>query len=620
LLFVTRFRRSLNVASTRLILLRGNEGPSAAGRVIEAFGQFVVGGNYVVGFIVFVILVVINFVVITKGATRIAEVAARFTLDAMPGKQMAIDSDLNAGLIGEAEARQRRHRVQKEGDFHGAMDGASKFVRGDVIAGLIILVVNVLGGFFIGVFQKGLSVAEAARIYTLLSVGDGLASQIPALIVSTAAGMVITRTSSTGDLGKELERQLLCRPQALAVVAGILTLFAFIPGFPFFPFALAAMAAGGFSYNATVGQTKEEAAEKEAAKTEGKKPEGREDPVRPASLDLLELEVGYELIPLVDGEKGGLVERIRALRRQFLSDKGFLVPQIHIRDNLRLKSKEYTILVKGVEAGKGELRPGRLLAMNAGMAQDATQLVGEETREPAFGLPASWISPADKERAETMGYTVVDPETVLITHLSELVKRYAPELLTRQSVQGLLDGISQEHPKVVEELVPQNLTVGGVQKVLQNLLREEVPIRDLLTIVEDLADHAPQTKDPDELTEFVRQALSRTITFSYRTPEGVIPLMTVDPQIERVIREKVQEGMAIDPRTARRVMTSVQQAVEVFTKHSFMPVLLTIPGVRRHLRQLVGHYLPQIAILSHNEIADGVKIQSLGVMRFSDEA
>jgi flagellar biosynthesis protein FlhA len=617
LLFVTLFRLSLNVASARLILLRGEEGVFAAGRVIAAFGQFVVAGNYVVGFIVFIILVIINFIVITKGATRIAEVAARFTLDAMPGKQMGIDADLNAGLINEAEARQRRQRIQREGDFYGAMDGASKFVRGDAVAGLIILAVNLLGGFFVGVMQKGLEVAEAARLYSLLSVGDGLVSQIPALIVSTAAGMVVTRTASGGELGIEIIKQLFWNPKALAVVAGILVFFIFVPGFPAFPFFLAAATIGGIAYT-VANQTAEE---KEEPAAVAKKPETLEEPVRPQPVDLLELEVGYELIPLVDGEKGAVVERIRALRRQFLTDKGFLVPQIHIRDNLRLGSKEYVILVKGVEGGKGELKPGRLLAMNAtGAAQSEGVIQGEPTQEPAFGLPALWISTADRERAEMMGYTVVDPETVLITHVSELVKRYSPELLTRQDVQRLLDGLAKEHPKVIEELVPHHLSLGGIQKVLQNLLREEVPIRDLLTIVETLADHAPSTKDADELTEFVREALARTITSSFRNPDGLIPVMTVDPQIERLIRERAQEGVSLEPQSAQRIMTAVQLGVETFGKRGLLPVFLTAAGVRRHLRLLISHYLPQIAVLSHNEIAGGARIQSLGVIRWHDES
>lgn len=617
LLFATLFRLALNVASTRLVLLRGEEGPAAAGRVIEAFGQFVVAGNYVVGFIVFVILVVINFVVITKGATRIAEVAARFTLDAMPGKQMAIDADLNAGLINESEARQRRQRIQREGDFYGAMDGASKFVRGDAVAGLVILAVNLMGGFFVGLMQKGMSVAEAARLYSLLSVGDGLVSQIPALIVSTAAGMVVTRTASGGQLGIELTRQLFWSPKALRVVAGILALFIFVPGFPALPFLLAAGTMGGIAYY--IGA--EPAESPPEAGSEGKKPEQREEPVRPQPIDLLELEVGYELIPLIDGERGGVVERIRALRNQFLTDKGFLVPQIHIRDNLRLDSKEYLILLKGIEAGRGQLKPGRLLAMNAtGVAQPNASLHGEETREPAFGLPALWISTADRERAEVMGYTIVDPETVLITHLSELVKRYSAQLLTRQDVQRLLDGLAKEHPKVVEELIPHHLSLGGVQKVLQNLLREEVPIRDLLTIVETLADHAPQSKDTDELTEYVRQSLARTITAAFRNSEGWVPVMTIDPQIERIIREGVQEGASLEPQAAQRILSAVGRAIESFTGKGLLPIFLTAVGVRRPLRQLLSHYLPQIAVLSHNEIADGVKIQSLGVIRWSNES
>jgi flagellar biosynthesis protein FlhA len=617
LLFATLFRLALNVASTRLILLRGEEGASAAGHVIAAFGQFVVAGNYAVGFIVFIILVIINFIVITKGATRIAEVAARFTLDAMPGKQMAIDADLNAGLINEAESRQRRQRIQKESDFYGAMDGASKFVRGDAVAGLIILAVNLVGGFFVGVMQKGMAIGDAAQLYSLLSIGDGLVSQIPALIVSTAAGMVVTRAASGGELGVEIVKQLFWNPKVLMVVAAMLFFFVFIPGFPAIPFFLAAAVMGGTAYS-LMNKDGEGMQPEAAGMTQPEKPE---EPVRPQPVDLLELEVGYEIIPLVDGEKGAVVERIRALRRQFLADKGFLVPQIHIRDNLRLGSKQYVILVKGVEAGKGELKPGRMLAMNAGgVVQSEARLQGEATQEPAFGLPALWISAADRERAEMMGYTVVDPETVLITHISELVKRYGPELLTRQDVQRLLDGLAKEHPKVVEELIPHHLTLGGVQKVLQNLLREEVPIRDLLTVVETLADYAPNTKDTDELTENVRQALARTITSSYRGPEGLIPVMTFDPQIERMIRERVQEGISIEPQAAQRIMTAVQRSVENFTKRGVLPVFLTGAAVRRHLRQLIGHYMPQVAVLSHNEIPDGVNIQSLGIIRWSDES
>jgi flagellar biosynthesis protein FlhA len=617
LLFATLFRLALNVASTRLILLRGEEGSSAAGHVIAAFGQFVVAGNYAVGFIVFTILVIINFIVITKGATRIAEVAARFTLDAMPGKQMGIDADLNAGIINEAEARERRQRIQKEGDFYGAMDGASKFVRGDAVAGLIILGVNLLGGFFVGVMQKGMDAGAAAQLYSLLSVGDGLVSQIPALIVSTAAGMVVTRTASGGELGNEIVKQLFWNAKGLALVAAILALFAFVPGFPAIPFLLGAGTLGGLAYTLT----NQKPLEKEEPVTESAKLESAEESARPQSVDLLELEVGYELIPLVDGEKGAVIERVRALRRQFLSEKGFLVPQIHIRDNLRLASKEYVIRVKGVEAGRGELKPGRFMAMNvAGGAQKESGLTGEPTTEPSFGLPALWISTADKERAEMMGYTVVDSETVLITHISELVKRHGPELLTRQDVQKLLDALAKDHPKVVEELIPHHMTLGGIQKVLQNLLREEVPVRDLLTIIETLADYAPHSKDTDELTEHVRQALARAITASFRDSEGLIPVMTIDPQIERLIRERVQEGINLEPQVAQRIMTAVQQAVEIFGRRGLLPVFLTAAGVRRHLRQLISHYLPQIAVLSHNEIAAGVKIQSLGVLRWNDDS
>jgi flagellar biosynthesis protein FlhA len=613
LLFATLARLALNVASTRLILLRGEEGSAAAGRLIEAFGHFVVGGNYAVGLVLFLILTLINFVVITKGATRIAEVAARFTLDAMPGKQMAIDADLNAGIIDEAQARERRHLIQREADFYGAMDGASKFVRGDAIAGLVILAVNLIGGFFVGVARKGLSVSQAAELYSLLSVGDGLVSQIPALLVSTAAGVVVTRAGSGGYLGEELGAQIFRRRQALQAVTGMLALLALLPGLPALPFLVAATTTGGLSVS--LGRREEK---KGAAKAQKKAAPAREEPLRPTPPDLLELELGYELVPLVDGERGGLVERIRALRRQVLAERGFIVPQIHIRDNLKLGAREYVLLVKGVEAGRGELRPGRYLAMNAG-AGEAERLEGERTREPAFGLPAYWIAAGERDRAEALGYTVVDVETVLITHLAELVKRHAPELLTRQGVQALVEAIAAEHPKLIEELIPQQLSLGTVQKVLQNLLREEVPIRDLVTILERLADSAPHTKDPEELTEHVRQALARAISFSYRTPEGTLPVMTVDAAIERAIREAVERGGALDPAVARRILAGARRAFEAFAARGHLPVLLTGAAVRRHLRQLLSSQLPQVAVLSHAEIADGVKVQSLGVMRWNDE-
>jgi flagellar biosynthesis protein FlhA len=466
--------------------------------------------------------------------------------------------------------------------------------------------------------QKGMDVGDAAQLYSLLSVGDGLVSQIPALIVSTAAGMVVTRTASGGgDLGTEIIKQLFWNPKVLVLVAAILGLFVFVPGFPAVPFLLATATFAGLAYT----RANEAPLEREETASETVKLESPEEPPRPHAVDLLELEVGYELIPLVDGERGAVVERVKALRRQFLSEKGFLVPQIHIRDNLRLASKEYLIRVKGIEAGRGELRPGRFMAMNAtGGAEIEGTLNGESTTEPAFGLPALWISSGDKESAEIMGYTVVDPETVLITHVAELVKRHGPDLLTRQDVQRLLDGLAKEHPKVIEELIPHHMTLGGIQKVLQNLLREEVPVRDLLTIVETLADHAPHSKDTDELTEYVRQALARTITASFRGPDGLIPVMTIDPQIERMIRERAQEGVNLEPQAAQRIMTAVQQAVETFGKRGLLPVFLTASSVRRHLRQLISHYLPQIAVLSHNEIAGTVKIQSLGVLRWNDES
>src|SRR5689334_3571161 len=506
LLVVTLFRLALNVASTRLILLHGNEGSSAAGHVIQAFGNFVVGGSYVVGFVVFLILVVINFAVITKGAGRIAEVAARFTLDAMPGKQLAIDADLNSGLITEKDARARRRAIEEEADFYGAMDGASKFVRGDAVAGLVITAINILGGFFIGVVQQGTDIETAAHTYTILTIGDGLVSQLPALLVSTAAGIVVTRATSGADLGSEVTAQLLMSPRVLWIVTAILGGFAVLPGLPFLPFIALAGATGGLAA---------------AGRGAGTRAVGGADAGPPAlvpkeekpesllALDLMELEVGFELVPLVDpaaGRPGGdLVERIRTLRRQLAQEMGFIVPPIHIRDNLQLKPSEYVIVLKGVEVARGEIRGGCSLAINPGTA--VATVPGVPTREPAFGLEALWIASHDRERAQLAGYTVVDAATVVITHLTEVIRRHAYELLGRQEVQQLLDAMAKSKPKVVEELVPQQLSVGGVQKVLQNLLREGISIRDLLTVLETLADHAGRTKDGDVLTEYVRQAL-----------------------------------------------------------------------------------------------------------------
>lgn len=620
LLVATLLRLSLNIASTRRILLYGSQGGDAAGRVIEAFGNFVVGGNYVVGMIVFAILVIINFVVITKGAGRIAEVAARFTLDAMPGKQMSIDADLNAGLINEAAARQRRATISQEADFYGAMDGASKFVRGDAVAGILITLVNILGGLVIGVIQQGLPVVEALQNYTLLTVGDGLVSQVPALIVSTAAGIVVSRATSESDLGRDIARQLFAQPRAVGLAAGIILVLGLVPGLPHIPFFALASLAGFLAYSTRSLQEGEPThpSDEQAVAQPQEKEEA--DGVQP--LDVLELEVGYALIPLVDVQQNGdLLERIKKLRRQFASDLGIVIPPLHIRDNLQRKPGEYAILLKGVDIAKGELMMGYLLAMDPGGAQ--MKLEGIPTSEPAFGLPAIWIEEKDKEKALFAGYTVVDPSTVVATHLAEVVKSHAHELLGRQEVHQRLSRLSETHPKVVEELVPGLLSLGGVVKVLQNLLREGIAVRDMLTILEALADYAPYTKDPELLTEYVRQKLTRTITKLYQNPEGSIAVMTLDPQLESLIAQAIQSGeqggtLALDPRQAQQILNSFSQALERFSAKDYPPLILTAPALRRHLRKLLESFIPQLAFVSHNEIAAHVPLKNLGLVRLED--
>jgi len=621
LLITTLLRLSLNVASTRLILLHGNEGTGAAGQVIKAFGSFVVGGNYVVGLVVFLILVVINFVVITKGATRIAEVAARFTLDAMPGKQMSIDADLNAGLITDVEARQRRSEISRESDFYGAMDGASKFVRGDAIAGIVITLINIVGGLVIGVLQQGMSLASAAQNYTLLTIGDGLVSQIPALIVSTGAGMVVTQAASDSHLGSDMISQLTRHPRAVAIASGVLIFFGFIPGLPTLPFIILGCLAGGLAYTTFENQktilVKEE--EGQEAVDQGRSLERVEELL---PLDLLELEVGYGLIPLVDKEQGGeLLERVKSIRRQFALEMGVIVPPMHIRDNLQLKPNQYSVIIKGVEIAGGELMPGYYLAMNPGDVK--AEIEGIPTKEPAFGIPALWIGEQDKEKAQIAGYTVVDLSTMIATHISEVLKAHAYELLGRQEVQSLLDTLSVNHPKVIEELIPNLLSLGGVQKVLQNLLKEHVSVRDLLTVVETLADYAPITKNLDILTEYVRQRLSRSITKLYETPEGELALMTLDTEIEEVISNAVQHTehesyLSLEPALAQNIISQLTRSIEKFTSKNYQPLILCSPGVRPQLKRLTERFLPTLVVLSHNEIDKRAKLKSLGVVSLSN--
>jgi flagellar biosynthesis protein FlhA len=620
LLFLTLFRLALNISSVRLILLHGNQGPDAAGAVIKAFGNFVIGGNFVVGVIVFSILIVINFVVITKGAGRIAEVAARFTLDAMPGKQMAIDADLNAGLINEQQARRRRQAIQQEADFYGAMDGASKFVRGDAIAGILITFVNVIGGIVIGVLQQGMQVQQALQTYTILTVGDGLISQVPALIISTAAGVVVTKVTTEVTLGSQLITQFAIQPRALGTAAGILFLLGWIPGLPGFPLLTLSVLSGAAAYYFRGARL---TADDSAASQEAQQPlppEPTADPMDDLTpIDLLELEVGYGLIALVDSERDGeLLERIKTVRRQMAQELGVIVPPLRIRDNLELKPGEYTMLIKGVEVARGELMLGHYLAMHPGEEPQAG--LGIPTTEPAFGLPAVWVSADTKDQAQQAGYTVVDLPTVIITHLTEVIKRHLHELLGREEVQKLLKRFAETSPKVVEELVPTLLSLGGVQKVLQNLLREQISIRDLLSILETLADYAPITRDPVLLTEYVRQSLARSITKQWQTAEGDIPALMLSYELEDTLTKAIQHTehgsyLAIDPKLAQRLITELMRAVETMMQQQQAPLLVTSPLTRPHIKRVTESYIPQLVVLSHNDIVANVRIRNLGVVK-----
>ncbi|MCL2457628.1 MAG: flagellar biosynthesis protein FlhA [Desulfobulbus sp.] len=616
LLITTLFRLSLNVASTRLILLHGNEGMHAAGAVIEAFGQFVVGGSYVVGLVVFVILVIINFVVITKGAGRIAEVAARFTLDAMPGKQMAIDADLNAGLIDETTARKRREEISNEANFHGAMDGASKFVRGDAIAAIIITVVNIGAGFIIGVLQKGMPLADAAKNYTILTVGEGLVAQIPALIISTAAGMLVTRSAGRNDFGSELKTQFTRYSKALWVVSAILLGFALIPGMPFFSFLVISSLLAFAAYSLD----KAEAA-KMAEETVIERPQPTvkpdQDYERMLNVDLIEFEVGYGLIPFVDAAQDGeLLSRIQSIRKQFAQTSGFIVPPVHIKDNLQLNPNQYTISLKGVNIATAEMMPGYYMAMDPGLVTETIK--GLPTKEPAFDLPAIWITEDKREQAQIAGYTVVDCITVMATHISEVIKNHAYELLGRQETQALIDNLAKTYPKLIEELVPQMLSLGSVMRVLQNLLREGVSIRDLRSILETMADYAAMTQDTDILTEYVRHALSRSISAAFVQPDGTMPVITLDRLAEESIQTAIQHRergsfLALDPKMAQKILESLNNLITTEAAGQ-QPALLVLPQIRPHVRRLIERYFPTLAVLSHNEITPQVRIQSIGTV------
>lgn len=614
LLTTTLFRLSLNVASTRLILLNGDQGPDAAGSVIQSFGQFVVGGNYVVGIVIFVILVLINFLVIVKGAGRVAEVAARFTLDGMPGKQMAIDADLNAGLIDEHEARRRRTEIADEAAFHGAMDGASKFVKGDAIAAIIITLINIGAGFIIGVLQKGMPMAEAAQTYTILTVGDGLVGQIPALIISTSAGLLVTRSTSKEDFGTDLKAQFSVHAIAIWVVSLILLIFALIPGLPFLPFLTLSISLAVLGYyldrQKKTAQTLEDEAPVEAPVRQ------EENYEEMLNIDLLELEVGYGLIPLVDSAQDGeLLARIQSIRKQFALNNGFIVPPIHIKDNLQLNPNQYTLALKGVMVAETEIMPGHFMAMDPGIATESIK--GIPTKEPAFGLDALWVTEDKKERAQMAGYTVVDCTTVIATHISEIIKQHAHEMIGRQEVQNLLDNLAKTYPKLVEEIVPTIVSLGTIMRVLQNLLREGISIRDLRSILETMADWAPSSQDPEILTEYVRHALSRTIS-SDLAVDNTIPLLTLSKPIEDAVIDAVQHKetgsyLAIDPQLAQKILDAIGQAVPLF-QGGQKPVLLAAPQIRPHVRKLTERYYPGLIVISHNEILPTFKVKSLGTV------
>lgn len=613
LLIMTLFRLSLNVASTRLIMLNG-----AAGEVIQAFGQFVVGGNTVVGLVIFLILVVIQFIVITKGAERVSEVAARFTLDAMPGKQMAIDADLNAGLINEDGARQRRENIQREADFYGSMDGASKFVKGDAIAGIIIIIINISGGFIIGMIQRGLDLSQAAQVYTILTVGDGLVTQIPALLISTATGIVVTRSASKDSLGSELGGQLFGHPRALAIAAIILAGLGTI-GLPMLPmYSLAALfGVLFFIMRRTVGEVVEEAPGEEIQEAEQiKKPE---NVVELLQVEKMEMELGYGLIPLVDTDQGGdLLERIVMIRRQCAVDMGFIVPPIRIRDNMQLKPNSYLIKIKGIEIASGELILDHYLAIGPDIENDA-ELPGIDTQEPAFNLPARWVSTRHKEDAEAKSYTIVDPPSVLATHLTSVIKAHAHELLGRQEVQNIFSFMKEQNPAVIEELIPDLLSLGDAQRVLSNLLREQISIRDMLTILETMADYARITKDTDVLTEYVRQALRRQISKQFTGDCGKITVLTLDPSLEERLRDSVQQSdygsyLALDPEVAQHVIDKLLYHYEDLTRKGITPIVLCAPVLRIYFKRLVDRFISNLVVLSYNEIDSSANVEVIGMV------
>ncbi|HHE1452268.1 TPA: flagellar biosynthesis protein FlhA [Yersinia enterocolitica subsp. palearctica] len=607
LLFSTLLRLSLNVASTRIILMDGHTGAAAAGRVVEAFGHFLVGGNFAIGIVVFVILVIINFMVITKGAGRIAEVGARFVLDGMPGKQMAIDADLNAGLIGEDEAKKRRSDVTQEADFYGSMDGASKFVRGDAVAGLLIMVINVVGGLLVGVLQHNMAVGHAAETYTLLTIGDGLVAQIPALVISTAAGVIVTRVSTDQDVGQQMVTQLFNNPRVMVLSAAVLGLLGMVPGMPNFVFLLFTAALLALAWRLRGKQSQQPtAAEAPVIQDQQQATEATWSDVQ--LEDPLGMEVGYRLIPMVDFQQNGeLLGRIRSIRKKFAQEMGYLPPVVHIRDNLELPLASYRILMKGVEIGSGEAHPGRWLAINPGNAVGT--LPGEATQDPAFGLAAVWIESALREQAQIQGFTVVEASTVVATHLNHLISQYASDLFGRQETQQLLDRVSQEMPKLTEDFIPGVVTLTTLHKVLQNLLMERVSIRDMRTIIETLAEHAPNQTDPYELTAVVRVALGRSIAQQWFPGTGEIQVIGLDAALERLLLQALQGGSGLEPGLADRLLEQSRQALQRQEMLGAPPVLLVNHALRALLARFLRRSLPQMVVLSNLEIGDNRQIR-----------
>ena len=615
LLIVTLMRLSLNVASTRLIL-----GQAYAGEVINSFGNFVVQGNYVVGFIVFIILVIIQFVVITKGAGRISEVAARFTLDAMPGKQMAIDADLNAGIITDNEAKTRRSDIAREADFYGAMDGASKFVRGDAIAGILITLTNIIGGFVIGIVINDMSISDSMRTYSLLSIGDGLVTQIPALLVSTASGIIVTRAAATANMGSDLSNQLTKQPRAIMVAAVVLILFGLLPGMPTFTFLTIGLVAGGIGYMSKEFQAKKLLDDKKTRQKQSEKNQRVEERTEDLlKIDILGLEIGYGLIPLVDpNQKGDLLERISSIRKQIAGELGIVVPPIRIRDNVQLSPNEYQIKVKGIKVAKFKILTDHVLAINPGYIEE--HLDGFETKDPAFGLNATWILPTLREVAEAKGFTVVEPGAVIATHLTEIIRSSANELVTRQDVQHLVDTLKEDYPALVNSIIPEQVSLGTLQKVLQTLLHERVPVRDLTTILETISDYIGATKEPDVLGEYVRMSLKRQITELYRDRDGKINVFTIDPSVEQALAESVQNTkqglmLAVDPSMAETLLEKMSELVNDVQMAGLTPVCLCSPNIRLALHRLVETKFPGIAVLSYNEIIPDVEVVSTGMVR-----